>query len=208
MYRSPDLRTIGIYLDVPKGLVVKKAEGAVAEAGMKAGDKIVGLNGRRVFTFGDFQFYYDKVPRDATRIALSVERGGHPLDLEVALPKEWWLTDLYHRFLSVEPQPYFTARTLTKAEKAGYGFAPGGFASVVVHADPGAKVWALHKLKDGDIIKSVNGIESDRFTDNIEVYIKLHMTSGEYFTLTVLRDGEEFEMKARTKRQNFRKPVQ
>src|SRR4051812_35846441 len=36
LYRSPDIKTIGIELDVPKGLVVKEAKGAVAEAGMKA----------------------------------------------------------------------------------------------------------------------------------------------------------------------------
>src|SRR3954468_10349036 len=37
LYRSPDIKTIGIELDVPKGLVVKEAKGAVAAAGMQAG---------------------------------------------------------------------------------------------------------------------------------------------------------------------------
>jgi hypothetical protein len=40
LYRSPDIKTIGIYLDVPKGLVVKEARDAVAAAGMKPGDRI------------------------------------------------------------------------------------------------------------------------------------------------------------------------
>jgi serine protease Do len=40
LYPSPDLKTIGIHLDVPKGLVIKKAEGAAAEAGMQTGDTI------------------------------------------------------------------------------------------------------------------------------------------------------------------------
>src|SRR4051794_11007337 len=35
MYRWPDIRTIGIELDVPKGLVVKEAKGSVAAAGVK-----------------------------------------------------------------------------------------------------------------------------------------------------------------------------
>src|SRR6516165_3820876 len=38
LYRSPDIKTVGIELDVPKGLVLKQAGGAVAAAGMKAGD--------------------------------------------------------------------------------------------------------------------------------------------------------------------------
>src|SRR5262249_45334798 len=38
LYRSPDIKTIGIFLDVPKGLVVKEARDAAEAAGMKAGD--------------------------------------------------------------------------------------------------------------------------------------------------------------------------
>src|SRR5207253_11118956 len=34
MYRSPDIKTLGIHLDVPKGLVVKEARGAVETSGM------------------------------------------------------------------------------------------------------------------------------------------------------------------------------
>ena len=43
LYRSPDIKTLGITLDVPKGLVVKEAGGAVQAAGMKPGDRITGL---------------------------------------------------------------------------------------------------------------------------------------------------------------------
>src|SRR5437660_402568 len=39
LYRSPDIKTIGIDLDVPKGLVVKDARGPAAAAGMKPGDR-------------------------------------------------------------------------------------------------------------------------------------------------------------------------
>ena len=45
MYRSPDIRTLGIELDVPKGLVVKEVRDAVAAAGMIAGDRIAAING-------------------------------------------------------------------------------------------------------------------------------------------------------------------
>src|SRR5712671_3825538 len=45
LYRSPDIKTIGIQLDVPKGLVVKETHGAVQAAGMKSGDRIAAVNG-------------------------------------------------------------------------------------------------------------------------------------------------------------------
>ena len=53
LFHSPDIKTIGIYLDVPKGLVVKDAKAAVQAAGMKPGDRIAALDGTPVWTFGD-----------------------------------------------------------------------------------------------------------------------------------------------------------
>src|SRR5690349_20989378 len=74
LYRSPDIKKIGISLDVPKGLVVKEAKGAVAAAGMKAGDRIASWNGTPVYTFGDVQYRYDKVDRKAKQLPITVEQ--------------------------------------------------------------------------------------------------------------------------------------
>src|SRR4051812_3672789 len=97
LYRSPDIKTIGIELDVPKGLVVKEATGAVAAAEMKAGDRITTWAGVPVYTFGDVQYRYDKLDRRAKTLAVAVERDGKPVDLTVALPPRWWWTDLRFR---------------------------------------------------------------------------------------------------------------
>ena len=83
LYRSPDIKTIGISLDVPKGLVVKEATGAVAAAGMKPGDRIAAWNGVPVWTFGDVQYRYDKVDRRAKSLEITVDRDGKPVDLTV-----------------------------------------------------------------------------------------------------------------------------
>jgi hypothetical protein len=48
MYRSPDIRTIGIQLEAAQGLVVKQAEGAVQQAGMLPGDRLAAVNGTTV----------------------------------------------------------------------------------------------------------------------------------------------------------------
>src|SRR5579871_1511778 len=76
LYHSPDIKTIGILLDVPKGLVVKEATGAVAAAGMKPGDRINNWNGVPVWTFGDIQYRYDKVDRSAKSLRITVDRNG------------------------------------------------------------------------------------------------------------------------------------
>lgn len=44
MFRSPDVRDIGIHLDVPRGLVVERADGAAREAGLRAGDRVKRLD--------------------------------------------------------------------------------------------------------------------------------------------------------------------
>ena len=43
---------------------------------MKPGDRITALNGTPVWTFADLQYHYDKVPRSAKQIQITVERDG------------------------------------------------------------------------------------------------------------------------------------
>ena len=103
MFRSPDIRTIGIHLDVPRGLVVKRAEGAAAAGGLQAGDRITTLEGTEVLTFGDLLYVYDAVDRSADRIDLTVAReGAGHLALGIQLPTLWWFTDLEHRYWSID----------------------------------------------------------------------------------------------------------
>ena len=206
MYRSPDIRVIGIELDIPKGLVVKDATGAVAEAGMQAGDTIVAVNGTPVYTFADLQHYYDKTPRDAQDVTFTVERGGERKALSVALPLEWWKTDLYHRFLSVDPQAGFTARRLTAEERAELDLHPEGFAAEVTEIDSASKAFNVHTLAVGDIVYAINGVEHSDLTTDLVAYIKLFTTAGEPFQLRYIRNGRRLDMDAETRRWDFRKP--
>lgn len=205
MFVYPDIKTIGIHLDVPKGLIVAEAAGAVAAAGMQAGDLIVALNDAPVLTFGDLQHLYNKVPRDATRIALSVQRADRVETLNVTLPREWWYTDLYHRYWTVDPQPFFLMRSLSEDRKRALGLAPDGLAAEVTKVETGAQVYNLHQLQRGDIIYSVNGVEVDPFTQNLEIHIKLNVDAGDAFQVMLLRDGQKMDMRIRTYREHFRK---
>src|SRR5262249_14003069 len=157
LYRSPDIKTIGIELDVPKGLVVKEAKGAVAAAGMKPGDHIAALDGASVITFGDLQYRYDKVDRHAKSMSLTVERDGSPLALKIALPARWWWTDLRFRQSSVDPRLDFEDRPLSDDEKRKLGLRADGFASQVKHVSALASAMKTHDLREGDVIAAVNG---------------------------------------------------
>ncbi len=205
LYRSPDIQTLGIYLEVPLGLVVKEVRGAVQEAGMKPGDRITRWNGTPVWTFGDLQYYYDKVDRRAERIRVAVARGGEPVELEVALPPRWWWTDLGFRQSSVDPRVYFESRPLTAPEKRERGLQADGFASRVSSVDSVAAMLKSHELRAGDIICAVDGVERDEIAHTPELFIKLRKTAGQTVTLDLIRDGKRMQMPLRTLSMSFRK---
>jgi serine protease Do len=205
LYRSPDIKTIGIGLDVPNGLVVKEATGAVAAAGMRPGDRIAGWNGVPVWTFGDVQYRYDKVDRRAKSLEITVDREGRPVVLTVALPIRWWWTDLRFRQSSVDPRLDFEDRPLTGDEKQKLGLKPDGFASQVKQVSGFAKIRGTHDLRIGDVIVAVNGMDSDEFAHTAELFLKLHTRAGESAKLEVIRDGKRITMPLKTYVLSFRK---
>ena len=205
LYRSPDIKRIGIYLDVPKGLVVKEVKGAVAEAGMKPGDRISQWNGTPVWTFGDVQYRYDQVNRRAESLKITVDRDGKPVDLTVKLPPRWWWTDLRFRQSSVDPRSDFEDRPLTDAEKSKLGLKADSFASYVKFVPEFAQIRKSHTLKIGDIIVAVDGVERDEFANTADLYIKLHKKAGDSAVLDVLRDGKRIQMPLKTYSLSFRK---
>lgn len=205
MYVSPDIRTLGIKLDIPRGLVVKEVAGVARQAGMEPNDLIVDIEGTPVLTFGDLQYYYDKVPREAKQVRISVNGGGERRNLTLDLPKEWWWTDLYHRYLSVEPQLYFSSKPLSREEKAKRSLEIAGFACEVTHVYDYPSSGLVNGLLPGDIIFSIEGKEADQVTGNCEIYIKLNTTAGDYFEVELLRSSERKELRLWSARQSFRK---
>jgi hypothetical protein len=204
MYRSPDIKTIGIHLDVPAGLVVKEARGAVAEAGMRAGDKITHVNGIQVRTFGDLQYFYDRVPRESRQLSIEVLRDQASQTLAVALPDRWWVTDLSFRHWTVEPLVFFETQPLSPERKAELGFPVDGFAGEVTKTDRFHDA-ATPPLKRGDIVYGVEDAIKDEQADTPELHIKLRYRSGSKLKLHLWRDGQRLVAELKTERQNFRK---
>ncbi len=205
MYVSPDIRAIGIHLDVPNGLRVERAEGPAAEAGLRAGDTISHVEDAPVYTFADLQHEYDKVDRDARQARISVEREGARVELAVALPARFWLTNLVHRHWTIEPRPYFRSEPLTAAEKAELGLPEDGFASRVSYVDGVASLLGSHQLEEGDVVAGVNGVRRDEIANTAELFIRLRTKSGATSKLDVVRGSQRLEMELTTGRMGFRK---
>lgn len=205
LFRSPDIRTLGIELDVPKGLILKQSSGAAEKAGLRAGDRIARWEGDTVWTFGDLQHRYDKVARTAKTVAVTVERDGAAKEFSIALPPLWWKTDTRYRQSSVEPRSYFEDRALTAEEKAKFGLRADGFSSEVKYVSGMAQSVGAHELRVGDVIVAVDGKEADANADTASLYIVLNKTPGDAAMLDVLRDGQRLKMPLKTIRMSFRK---
>ena len=205
LFRAPEIKKIGIELDVPKGLRVANASGPVADAGIQSGDVIRTVNGVPVWTFGDLQWEYGKVPHTAESVRVGVERDSESRITTVRLPEFWWHTDLTYRNLSVDPRVYFRSEALDSIEKARLGLDPAGFASRVESVDPLAEILGSHQLQVGDIIHAVDGESIDEVADTAHRYIKLRKQAGSVVTLHVLRGESRLELPLKTERMSFRK---
>jgi hypothetical protein len=205
LYRSPDVKTLGVHLEVPKGLAVAKAEGPAAAAGLSAGDILVAFDGAPVLTFGDLQYRMGELNRDAQRVRLTARRGERNIELDLALPREWWHIETGHRYWTVEPMVYFTTRPLTAERSAQMKIPAGQWASEVVEVDPLAASLKIHTLRVGDVITGVNGIRQSTVTAFPERYLKLTVRAGDTAKVHYIREGGAALMEIRTHRQYFRK---
>lgn len=204
MFVSPDIKTIGIFLDVPKGLAVAEAKGAVADAGLRAGDTITHVEGVRVRTFADLQYRYGKLPREATTLLLGAERDGKALTLPVTLPPRWWYSDVNYRHWTTQPLVHFRSEPLSEAEKQSLQLPPRSFASKITYVDLFRDL-ATPALKVGDILIGVGDAREDENANTAELYITLHARAGSEVVLHLLRNGKPLISKVQTERQNFRK---
>lgn len=207
MFAYPDIRTVGLHLDVPRGLVLERATGAAADAGLQSGDQIVAIHGTPVLTFGDLQFEYDKIPRDAEQVSLAVERAGKTVPANIVLPPRWWYYDVGFRYWSIDPLVYFESQPLSAADKQSLGLPPDGLASRVTAVDSIGTSFGLHALQIGDVIAAVDGVTEDKLAHHVMLYLRLNVTPGQSAQLTVLRDGARLEMELKTKRQFYRKTI-
>ena len=192
----PELTKIGIRMDSDKGVVVKKASGAAREAGLRTGDTILAVGGRRVLTYGDIHYAYHKIPYDAKRVTFTIRRGEALKDIGVVLPRDWRVTDLGHRVWRLRVSQGFHANTLSRDRQKRLGLPVGGLSSRVWSVKRNGELMEGGKagLRPGDIVSAVDGVEIDEeYGQNIYAYIKLRKKVGEKIRIKVLRDGKKLD---------------
>lgn len=205
LFPSPDIKRLGIFLDIPKGLVVDRVEGPAEAAGLQSGDVIREFEGAGVLTFGDLQYRWGKLDRDARQATLGISRDGEDQTLTMRLPEEWWYVDTTHRYWTVEPMVYFTTKALDSERREALQLPKDGFAAEVDTVDPLAEALKVHSLQKGDIILAINDATRSPWTKRPELHLKLTVRAGDAAQLRMLRAGRAQEMEVQTYRQYYRK---
>ena len=172
---------------------------------MKPGDRITHLNGAPVLTFGDLQYQYDKVRRDAKRIRITVDREGESAGLAVKLP-EYWVVDrpdlpaVERRAASVfqvsSPDGRGKAAVWTGPRRVRQpGDLDRGFRQDPQVASTRA---GRHRFRGGRV-------ERDEIANTAELFIKLRKNAGDTLMLDLLRDGKRTRMQVKTTSVAYRK---
>lgn len=195
LWLYPDIKRLGIELDVPNGLAVRKVVGAAKQAGLRKRDQITSVAGQRVLTFADLQYALHNLPRDARRVNIGVTRRADSLGLDLELEEHWRVTRIGRRSAlhALTPFSEFWGRELEPGEKRGLGLDADALACEVT------KFWVDTNgkkagLRVGDIVYAVDGVRSSPLTGHPAVYIRLHCETGDSPTLSVLRGRKQLEL--------------
>ncbi|MBX3459363.1 MAG: PDZ domain-containing protein [Planctomycetes bacterium] len=200
VWHYPELKRLGIELDAEKGTVVKKADGAGKDAGIKPRDEIIKVRGITVRSYGDLQQAVHETPLDAETLELTLKRGETEVTASIKLPQWWRVTNIERRSSThaLEPFPEFWAKPLTDAEKRKHNIKPGEFGAAVT------KFWVKTNgqnagMQVGDIVYEVDGVTGAEYTDSPTLWIRLNCKAGDTVEVKVIRADKRLEFSFKLK---------
>ncbi len=205
LYSYPDIELLGLEFDIPRGIFISEVNGNARLAGIEKGDLITHIEGRKVYTYADLQYEYNKLNRYSKILQIQVQRGSETVAITIKLPKQWWKSNLAYKHWSIEPILSFSSKNLLEESKKKLGIKSSEFAVKVEAVEIEAMLYQLHNLKKEDVIYSVNGVSSSELTDELVTYVKLLFTAEENIRLGVIREGEKIEIPLKSLSNRYRK---
>jgi S1-C subfamily serine protease len=186
----------GLTLEVDRSDIVKAvhAGSPAARAGIRAGDKLVSLNGYPVTSNADAQYALHKGPKSG---AMPVEwsRGTNSMEGKLELAEGWRKTNLTWRasLLDILPSLPISAEDLSAAEKKALGLPEKQAAfrqDKFVHSTLKAV-----GLKAGDVFVGLDGKPVGGTMDDFLGLVRREHLVGDMIILNVLRDGKPVQLK-------------
>jgi hypothetical protein len=177
-----------------------KAGSAAAEAGLRAGDRLVRVGEERVRSEADVQWALHQAPPGDVTVPVVSLRGGETKRATLRLAKGWktpsdaefsWRASMW----SLRPMPGFGGRTLKEEDLRTAGLEPGTFALRVDYlvdwGEDAATGQSARKagLKKGDLILSVDGKKDFHSELHFQSWFRFTRKAGSLARLEILRPG-------------------
>jgi membrane-associated protease RseP (regulator of RpoE activity) len=193
VYPLPE--NVGLTLDLDEGDRVRGvAEGSpAARAGLRAGDRLRGVNGVAVASSSDAQYGLHRAPA-AGAVPVTWLRDGRRMEGTLSLAEGWRQTDISWRWSlrGLEPDSWVQGPELSQAEKRRLGlsehhlaFCQSGFLSA-----PARQAG----IRPNDVIIGIDGKRLELTARQFQAYVKLHYRVGDRVTYNVLRDGKHLDV--------------
>ena len=203
----PDPIQAGIMLDRDGQVKVTKIEtrSAASAAGLRAGDRLLTLGGRRTLTFGDVQRALEETKPGGAALKATWERDGEERSGKLRLKKGWkrptprvfaWRASKW----PIRPTPGFGGQALGPDQLEGNGLARDAFAFPIGYfvtwgrnARYGRN--ALRILRKGDIVFSIGGETDFDSIDHFHAWFRLTQKPGDTVPVEWIRKGQRMKAK-------------
>lgn len=174
---------------------------SAGKAGLKKGDRIVSLDGRRIRSQADISWMFHNAPYSGATFTIEYERGGEIKTSKLVLEDGWKVSSpLDYSWRSykwgLRPNPGFGGPELTDDEKQKAGLKKDSFAMKVnyiidwgEHPEDGKNA-AKAGLKKGDILLSAGGKADFENGAHFQTWYRLTRKPGTTVELVVLRSGK------------------
>ena len=196
VFTYPSPYNLGIELDpLAQNQVQSVAKNsAAAAAGMEAGDTLKQLDGHRVLTFADATRVLELTP-ETGELTVQVQRDGQTIDSKIVLPQKWrssadpsWRESTH----VAGPNSGFWAVKLNEQQRKNLKLGPNQLAlrATSIWGDWTRKAG----IKHGDIVVSIDGLNSDMGIKQLQTYLQMNKDWGETVPILVIRKGKRIEL--------------
>jgi len=193
VYPLPE--NVGLTLEVDRGDRVARVavDSLAARAGIRAGDRLLTIDGRPIASFADVQYALHRAPARGT-LTIAWQHGKETHKRELPLIEGWKKTDISWRWSlrGVDPPPWTHGDELSAEEKKALGlsvkrlaFRQGPFVS-----EPARQAG----IRQNDIILGVDDKLLEMTQRQFDAYIRLNYRVGDRVTYNVLRRGQQLNL--------------
>ncbi|WP_146429867.1 Trx7/PDZ domain-containing (seleno)protein [Blastopirellula retiformator] len=198
LFPYPHPKVLGLIMDPKTAATVEEATpgSAAAEAGMKAGDEILALNGQPILSMADIQWTLHHL-QDEKQFDVTLLRDGKLQKLNFPLPKGWkrqgdisWRVTSWD--LSRQVFGGMRLRDLEPEQRKELGLSDDQLGLLVRHVGKyGDHAVALKAgIKVGDVITSIAGIDENLNESNLLARLANETKRGQDAEVKLLRNGK------------------